>query len=198
MTTIFSVANLQYVRHDCRSLFMEMLQGLKLCSKWSPYRGLLPKATFPHNLQLVYRFKDKMLFKSTNIWVCRLSDFLGTDFCFLAVVKLFILGPISGKSHSRGWQLQMFCSRQIEHEDSRVSCKRITFSLDLNALYWWLDGIKFLIYISICNFIILYWINTLVQSIDLGFYLFHIVAGILTDFMIKVFSLHRITSYRCF
>lgn len=57
--------------------------GLKLRSKWSSDRGLLPKAAFPHNLQLVYKFK--------------------------------------GKCHSRGWQLQMFCSRQTEQEDSRVS-----------------------------------------------------------------------------
>ena len=49
MTTIFSVPNLQYVRHDRRSLFMEMLQGLKLHSKWSSDRGLLPKEAFPHN-----------------------------------------------------------------------------------------------------------------------------------------------------
>ena len=62
MTIVFSVENLQYVRHDRRSLFMEMLQGLKLRSKWSSDRGLPPKAAFPHNLQLVYRFKGKMLF----------------------------------------------------------------------------------------------------------------------------------------
>lgn len=57
--------------------------GSELPSKWSTDRGLLSKAAFPHNFQLVYKFK--------------------------------------GKCHSRGWQLQMLCSRQTEQEDSRVS-----------------------------------------------------------------------------
>lgn len=67
---------------SCAHLHMYHL-GLKLPSQWSSDRGLLSKAAFPHNLQLIYKFK--------------------------------------GKCHSRGWQLQMMCSRQTEQEDSRVS-----------------------------------------------------------------------------
>ena len=49
--------------------------------------------------------KVRCYFKSTNIWVCCLSDFLGTDFCFFVVVKLSNLGLISVKPHSRGWKI---------------------------------------------------------------------------------------------